>query len=128
MITDLQKIIYDVLFSNFTNIKIFTHIEKNTDFPFVFIDIVNSKDISNFTEEIKNFEVEISIFDKNTTNSFALELGDKIEDILSIVENFNDKNIIDVKFFGQTISMQSEKTIWQNKLKFNFITKKSLQI
>ena len=75
IINEVQKTIYDCLSSqtgsNFLNLNgIFTYVEKNSEFPYIFISTRKIDDLSTFSKTIYNYSIEINIFDKNTRNNY----------------------------------------------------------
>lgn len=131
VINEIQKSIYNCLKSqesvNFEKLKgIFNYLDKNTDFPYIFTNINSMEDISTFSKSIYSCSISINIFDKNTTNSFVVNLADEIKNIFSNLNNFEIENfeIINIKFNNFKIALENNNTIWQGELAYTIIVKK----
>ena len=119
VINRIQKAIYDCLKAqnseNFQVLKgIFNYLDKNTDFPYIFVNINNVEDLSTFSKNIYSCSVSINIFDKNTTNGFVVNLADEIKDVFYNLNNFDmddyetdNFEVIDIKFENFKITNRS---------------------
>ena len=128
----LQKCIYSCLKNrdseNFNRlVGIFNYMDKNTDFPYIFIAINKIDDLSNFTKKIYDFSIAINIFDKNTTNSFLFDIAEEIKAIFSDISTINSEDfaIMDIKFNSFNIEHEGDGMIWKGILSFNFIITES---
>ena len=136
VIIRIQKAIYDCLKSqnseNFQTLKgIFNYLDKNTDFPYIFTTINNVEDLSTFSRDIYSCSVSINIFDKNTTNTFVVNIANKIKEIFRDLDNFemddyetDNFEVIDIRFENFKITLENNNTIWQGELIYNIIVKK----
>ena len=131
IINEIQKSIYNCLKSqnsdNFQKLKgIFNYLDKNTDFPYIFTNINAIEDLCTFSKDIYSCSISINIFDKNTTNSFVVNLADEIKNIFSTLNNFEMQNfkIMDIKFNNFKITLESNNTIWQGELIYNILVEK----
>ena len=131
VINEIQKSIYNCLKSqnsdNFQKLKgIFNYLDKNTDFPYIFTNINAIEDLCTFSKDIYSCSISINIFDKNTTNSFVVNLADEIKNIFSTLNNFEMQNfkIMDIKFNNFKITLESNNTIWQGELVYNILVEK----
>ncbi len=131
VINEIQKSIYNCLKSqnsdNFQKLKgIFNYLDKNTDFPYIFTNINAIEDLCTFSKDIYSCSISINIFDKNTTNSFVVNLADEIKNIFSTLNNFEMQNfkIMDIKFNNFKITLESNNTIWQGELIYNILVEK----
>lgn len=128
IINEVQKTIYNCLngqtSTNFSNLEgIFTYIEKNSDYPYIFISINKIENLSTFSKNIYSYSIGINVFDKNTSNSFVTNITEEIQSIFSNISNFtvNDYKILDIKFKEINTSLESNNTIWKSEIIFNFI-------
>ena len=131
VINEIQKSIYNCLklqnSDNFQKLKgIFNYLDKNTDFPYIFTNINAIEDLCTFSKDIYSCSISINIFDKNTTNSFVVNLADEIKNIFSTLNNFEMQNfkIMDIKFNNFKITLESNNTIWQGELIYNILVEK----
>lgn len=127
-INKVQKSIYDCLISqtgtNFLNLSgIYTYVEKNSEFPYVFISTNKVENLSTFSKEIYGYSIELNIFDKNTSNVYLLELAEDIKSIFSNISNFttNNYDILDIKFKEINVGLEKDNTIWKSQIIFDFI-------
>ncbi|HSQ98017.1 MAG TPA: hypothetical protein VLL98_04855 [Rickettsiales bacterium] len=127
-ISEVQKTIYNCLngqtSTNFSNLQgIFTYIEKNSDFPYIFISTNKIENLSTFSKNIYSYSIGVNVFDKNTSNSFVVSIAEEIKSIFSDISNFttNDYEILDIKFKEINISLESNNTIWKSEINFEFI-------
>lgn len=128
IINEVQKTIYNCLIQqtgiNFLNIKgIFTYVEKNSDFPYIFVSTNKIEDLSTFSKKIYKYSIEIDVFDKNTSNSYILDLIEDIKSIFSNISNFttNNYDILDIKFREINTTLENNNTIWKSQAIFDFI-------
>jgi hypothetical protein len=133
IINEVQKTIFDCLSKqdgkNFLILNgIFTYIEKNSNFPYIFISINKAEDLSTFSKSIHSYLIGINVFDKNTTNSFITNISDDIKLLFSNISNFISINyeILDIKFKQITTLLESNNTIWKNEILFEFIISSSI--
>ncbi len=128
IINKLQKSVYDCLKSqnsqNFQNIVgIFTYIEKNMDLPYIFMTIKDFNDISTFSKGIYSVKLSINIYDKNTTNSFVINIANEIKNIFKNLSNFiiDEYDLIDIKYNDFSILLENNNDIWHGELSYNII-------
>lgn len=128
IVNELQKAIYDCLkgqnTQNFNKlVGIFNYIDKNTDFPYLFISINKITDLSNFVKTIYDFEISINIFDRNSTNSFLFDMSEEIKIVFGNIYNINCEGfeIMDIRFKDFNVEQSGNGTIWKGILNFNFI-------
>lgn len=125
---NLKKSIYDCLSSQsntpFTELTgIFTYIDKNQAFPYVFISIENVKDNSTFSKSIYTYLVSIEIFDKSLNTNFVMSVSEEIKNLFKMLSNFTstDFSIVDVLFKENKIIMENNNTIQKSRILFDFI-------
>lgn len=128
IVNKLQKAIYDCLKGQSTQnfnklVGIFNYIDKNTDFPYLFISINKITDLSNFVKTIYDFEISINIFDRNSTNSFLFDISEEIKIIFANIYNINGEgfDIMDIRFKDFNVEQGDNGSIWKGILNFNFI-------
>lgn len=128
IINNLKKSIYNCLNSQtdsiFTELTgIFTYLEKNKAFPYIFISTENIEDNSTFSKNIYNCSVVIEIYDDNSSANFLGNLSEKIKEIFENKLNFvcEDFSIIDIKFNKMNILLENNNTIWKSRILFDFI-------
>lgn len=128
IINNLKKSIYDCLSSqtssSFSQLSgIFTYLEKNKAFPYIFISIENIEDNSTFSKNIYNYSVVIEIYDKNSSGNFVSNLAEDIKEIFANKSNLTSEyfSIIDIKYNKMNISLENDNTIWKSRIIFDFI-------
>lgn len=125
---NLKKSIYDCLnsqtSSSFNQLSgIFTYLEKNKVFPYIFISIENIEDNSTFSKNIYNYSVVIEIYDKNSSGNFVSNLAEDIKEIFANKSNLISEyfSIIDIKYNKMNILLENDNTIWKSRIIFDFI-------
>ena len=125
---NLKKSIYDCLGSQsntpFTELTgIFTYVDKNQAFPYVFISVENMEDNSTFSKNIYTYSVSIEIFDKSLSSNFVMSISEEIKNLFKTISNFTttDFSIIDVLFKENKISIENNNTIQESRILFDFI-------
>ena len=125
---NLKKSIYDCLSSQsnapFTELTgIFTYVDKNQAFPYVFIYVENMKDNSTFSKSIYTYSVSIEIFDKSLNTNFVMSVSEEIKNLFKMLSNFTstDFSIVDVLFKENKITMENNNTIQKSRILFDFI-------
>ena len=125
MLNKLQKSIYDLL-NNQTDIEfqnitgIFNYVDKNTKLPYIYFQINNIQNKSNYTTNLFLCNLSISVFDKNTSSNFIFDIMEKIKDIIS---NFENDIIIDSKYISSNISIDIPNIIIKGEIIFDLILK-----
>lgn len=125
MLNKLQKSIYDLL-NNQTDIEfqnitgIFNYVDKNTKLPYIYFQINNVQNKSNYTTNLFLCNLSISVFDKNTSSNFIFDIMEKIKDIIS---NFENDIIIDSKYISSNISIDITNIIIKGEIIFDLILK-----
>jgi len=135
IVNEIQRSLYDRLKSensqNFRKLTgIFNYLDKNMDFPYIFMDMSGMKNLSTFSETIYLYSTSIDIYDKNTSNSFVINLAEEIKNIFDTITNFkmNNLEMIDIVFNGFTIALEADNTIWKGELLYDIIVKKNVKI
>ncbi len=125
---NLKKSIYDCLSSQsnapFTELTgIFTYVDKNQAFPYVFISVENMKDNSTFSKSIYTYSVSIEIFDKSLSTNFVMSVSEEIKNLFKMLSNFTstDFSIVDVLFKENKMTMENNNTIQKSRILFDFI-------
>lgn len=125
---NLKKSIYDCLSSQsnapFTELTgIFTYVDKNQAFPYIFISVENMKDNSTFSKNIYTYSVSIEIFDKSLNTNFVMSVSEEIKNLFKMLSNFTstDFSIVDVLFKENKITMENNNTIQKSRILFDFI-------
>lgn len=128
LINKIQKSIYDCLTiqtsDNFQKLTgIFNYIEKNKNFPYIFISNGEVKNLSTFSKKLYSCFMNINVFDNDSSNSYAINLLEEIKQIFTIINNFNIIGylIIDIKFSNIEIKLENDGKNWNGKISFEFI-------
>jgi len=130
LINKVQEVLYNTIAEhtsdNFANLSgIFTYLDKNTVLPYIFISMGKVSDLSNFSENIYSYSIFINIFDKNTTNSFAINVMEETKEIFNNTSNFtsDEFSVIDIKFTDLFIERETSSDICKCGINVDFIIK-----
>lgn len=127
IINKIQKAIYDCLDAenteNFQKLAgIFTYIEKNTKYPYIFIKINKLEDKSTFFNSVYNCNFSINIYDKNTSNGFIVNISEEIKELFKNLSNFSitGYNTIDIEYNNFNVFLENNDTVWHGELIYDF--------
>ena len=124
ILNDLQKIIYNKL-SNIEEINVFSCPEKNTNFPYLIINIDNIEIEDNFYNTSYSLILKLLIFDKNESNINIINISEKVKNnIIELNNNFlnNITKIININFINSELKLFNEiNSIWNMSINLNLI-------
>lgn len=128
ILSKIQKIICNILENNNNEIleginNIYTYIPKNAVKPYIFIENKKFLDRSNFVDKIFFIELNLNIFDENTSNLNILNIS---EQIVICLKNLINSVVEDLKILN--ISICNIENFFDNSLIPTYINKINLEI
>jgi hypothetical protein len=130
-IQKVQKAIYELINSQTTgelaNISgIFHDVPQETNFPYIYFSENKVEEISNFKDKIFKVNIELSVFDKNKSNSKVITLCEEAVSLITNISNLNveDYSVLDCRNKGCEISLEDKGEVWKGVVNFEIILRK----